>query len=37
VAEPQTLTRLDGGAAVGLVVYKDAGSNTVAVTRACAR
>ena len=32
VAEPRTLTRLDGGAAVGLVVYKDAGSNTVAVT-----
>lgn len=33
LAEPRTLTRLDGGAAVGLVVYKDAGSNTVAVTR----
>jgi HAE1 family hydrophobic/amphiphilic exporter-1 len=32
VAEPRTLTRLDGAAAVGLVVYKDAGSNTVAVT-----
>lgn len=32
VAEPRTLTRLDGGAAVGLVIYKDAGSNTVAVT-----
>jgi hydrophobic/amphiphilic exporter-1 (mainly G- bacteria), HAE1 family len=32
VAEPRTLTRLDGGQAVGLVVYKDAGSNTVAVT-----
>jgi len=32
MAEPRTLTRLDGGAAVGLVVYKDAGSNTVAVT-----
>jgi HAE1 family hydrophobic/amphiphilic exporter-1 len=31
-AEPQTLTQLDGGAAVGLVVYKDAGANTVAVT-----
>ncbi len=31
-AEPRTLTRLDGGAGVGLVVYKDAGSNTVAVT-----
>ena len=32
VAEPRTLTRLDGQAAVGLVVYKDAGANTVAVT-----
>jgi HAE1 family hydrophobic/amphiphilic exporter-1 len=32
LAEPRTLTRLDGGAAVGLVVYKDAGSNTVSVT-----
>jgi HAE1 family hydrophobic/amphiphilic exporter-1 len=32
MADPRTLTRLDGGAAVGLVVYKDAGSNTVAVT-----
>lgn len=32
IAEPRTLTRLDGGQAVGLVVYKDAGSNTVAVT-----
>ncbi|MEX2182423.1 MAG: efflux RND transporter permease subunit [Gemmatimonadaceae bacterium] len=32
IADPQTMTRLDGGAAVGLVVYKDAGSNTVAVT-----
>ena len=31
-AEPVTLTRLDGKPAVGLVVYKDAGSNTVAVT-----
>ncbi len=31
-AEPETLTQLDGGAAVGLVVYKDAGANTVAVT-----
>ena len=31
-AEPRTLTRLDGGQAVGLVVYKDAGANTVAVT-----
>jgi HAE1 family hydrophobic/amphiphilic exporter-1 len=33
LAEPTTLTRLDGGAAVGLVVYKDAGSNTVTVTK----
>ncbi len=32
IADPKTLTRLDGGQAVGLVVYKDAGSNTVAVT-----
>src|SRR5690606_33114916 len=32
-ADPLTLTRLDGQPAVGLVVYKDAGSNTVAVTR----
>lgn len=32
-ADPKTLTRLDGNRAVGLVVYKDAGSNTVAVTR----
>lgn len=32
-ADPQTLTRLDGNAAVGLVIYKDAGSNTVAVTQ----
>lgn len=31
-AEPETLTQLDGKAAVGLVVYKDAGANTVAVT-----
>ena len=31
-ADPRTLTRLDGAAAVGLVVYKDAGSNTVQVT-----
>src|SRR5690349_8172594 len=31
-AEPETLTQLDGGAAVGLVIYKDAGANTVAVT-----
>lgn len=34
IADPVSLTRLDGGAAVGLVVYKDAGSNTVTVTRA---
>ena len=33
LADPLTLTRLDGGQAIGLVVYKDAGSNTVAVTR----
>jgi HAE1 family hydrophobic/amphiphilic exporter-1 len=33
LADPKTLTRLDGGPAVGLVVYKDAGSNTVSVTR----
>ncbi len=32
-ADPKTLTRLDGQRAVGLVIYKDAGSNTVAVTR----
>jgi HAE1 family hydrophobic/amphiphilic exporter-1 len=32
LAAPRTLTRLDGGAAVGLIVYKDAGSNTVKVT-----
>jgi HAE1 family hydrophobic/amphiphilic exporter-1 len=31
-ADPKTMTRLDGAAAVGLVVYKDAGSNTVLVT-----
>lgn len=36
-AEPETLTRLDGTPAVGLVVYKDAGANTVAVTRAIYR
>ena len=33
-ADPVTLTRLDGQPAVGLVVYKDAGANTVTVTRA---
>ena len=32
LADPETLTRLDGAPAIGLVVYKDAGSNTVAVT-----
>ena len=32
LAEPETRTRLDGADAIGLVVYKDAGSNTVAVT-----
>jgi HAE1 family hydrophobic/amphiphilic exporter-1 len=33
-ADPRTLVRLDGQPAVGLVIYKDAGANTVAVTRA---
>ncbi len=33
LADPRTLTRLDGQAAVGLVIYKDAGANTVAVTQ----
>ncbi len=32
LAEPVTITRLDGREAIGLVVYKDAGSNTVSVT-----
>ncbi|MEO7998280.1 MAG: efflux RND transporter permease subunit, partial [Gemmatimonadaceae bacterium] len=32
LADPITITRLDGAPAVGLVVYKDAGSNTVSVT-----
>ena len=32
-ADPLTLTRLDGEPAVGLVVYKDAGSNTVSVSK----
>jgi HAE1 family hydrophobic/amphiphilic exporter-1 len=32
-ADPLTLTRLDGQPAVGLVVYKDAGANTVNVTK----
>ncbi len=31
--DPETMTRLDGAPAVGLVVYKDAGANTVAVTK----
>jgi len=33
VADPKTLVRLDGAPALGLVVYKDAGANTVAVTK----
>ncbi len=32
-ADPKTLVRLGGAPALGLVVYKDAGANTVAVTR----
>jgi HAE1 family hydrophobic/amphiphilic exporter-1 len=32
-ADPRTLTRADSRPAVGLVVYKDAGTNTVAVTK----
>ncbi|HJU75969.1 MAG TPA: efflux RND transporter permease subunit, partial [Gemmatimonadaceae bacterium] len=32
-ADPKTIVRHDGKAAVGLVVYKDAGANTVKVTR----
>lgn len=32
-ADPKTVTRFDGNRAVGLVVYKDAGANTVSVTR----
>lgn len=32
-ADPRTIVELDGQAAVGLVVYKDAGANTVSVTR----
>ncbi len=32
-ADPKTAVRLDGAPALGLVVYKDAGSNTVAVTK----
>jgi len=31
-AEPETMTQLDGVGAVGLVIYKDAGANTVSVT-----
>ncbi len=31
-ADPRTVVQLEGKPAVGLVVYKDAGSNTVAVT-----
>jgi HAE1 family hydrophobic/amphiphilic exporter-1 len=31
-ADPKTMVRLDGADAVGLVIYKDAGANTVAVT-----
>lgn len=33
LADAQTLTRLDGAQAIGLVVYKDAGANTVTVTQ----
>jgi HAE1 family hydrophobic/amphiphilic exporter-1 len=33
LAEPDTRTQLDGAEAIGLVVYKDAGANTVTVTR----
>ncbi|MFN0177832.1 MAG: efflux RND transporter permease subunit [Gemmatimonadales bacterium] len=33
VADPTTITTLDAEPAVGLVVYKDAGANTVAVTQ----
>ena len=33
-ADPRTVTRLDGKPGIGLVVYKDAGANTVAVTAA---
>ncbi|MEO8478764.1 MAG: efflux RND transporter permease subunit [Gemmatimonadota bacterium] len=32
-ADPRTIVQLDGKAAVGLVVYKEAGSNTVSVTK----
>jgi HAE1 family hydrophobic/amphiphilic exporter-1 len=37
LADPKTITTLDGRGAVGLVIYKDAGANTVAVTRAIYR
>ncbi|MGE0556414.1 MAG: efflux RND transporter permease subunit [Gemmatimonadales bacterium] len=33
LADPKTITTLDARPAVGLVVYKDAGANTVSVTR----
>ncbi len=33
IADPKTLTRFDSKPAVGLVVYKDAGANTVSVTK----
>jgi len=33
IADPRTLTRLDGSPGIGMVAYKDAGANTVAVTR----
>jgi hydrophobic/amphiphilic exporter-1 (mainly G- bacteria), HAE1 family len=36
-ADRRTGVRLDGSPAVGLVVYKDAGANTVSVTRAAYR
>ncbi len=32
LSDPFTITRLDGRESIGLVVYKDAGSNTVSVT-----
>lgn len=32
-ADPRTLVMLDGAPAVGLIIYKDFGANTVAVTR----
>jgi HAE1 family hydrophobic/amphiphilic exporter-1 len=36
-ADPKTIVRYGGKSAVGLVVYKDAGANTVKVTRDIAR